>query len=54
MAVTAKTSWIGLAILFLVMVLIATAVFYWQHITGSSPVHALLSFTTLAQVSEGC
>jgi DNA-binding transcriptional regulator of glucitol operon len=54
MVVSAKASWIGLIVLFLIMFLIAAAVFYWQHTTGSSPVHALLSFTTLAEVVEGC
>ena len=54
MAISAKASWIGLVILFLVMILITAAVCYWQHITGTSPVHALLSLTTLAQVAEGC
>ena len=54
MVVSAKASWIGLIVLFLVMILITVAVLYWQHITGTSPVHALLSLTTLAQVSQGC
>lgn len=54
MVVTAKASWVGLVVLFLVIVLITTAVFYWQHTTGTSPVHALLSLTTLAQVGQGC
>lgn len=54
MTVSAKAGWIGLIALFLVMVLIAVAVFYWQHVTGSNLTHTLLSFTTLAQVAEGC
>jgi hypothetical protein len=54
MAVSAKASWIGLVILFLVMVLITAAILYWQHITGTNPIHALLSLTTLAQVGTGC
>ena len=54
MVVTAKASWIGLIVLFLVIILIAAAVFYWQHVTGTNPVHSLLSFTTLAEVVEGC
>jgi hypothetical protein len=54
MVVSAKASWIGLIVLFLVMVLITVAALYWQHTTGSSPVHALLSFTTLAEVVQGC
>ena len=54
MVVSAKASWIGLIVLFLVIILLIAAVFYWQHTTGSSPVHVLLSLTTLAQIGEGC
>ena len=54
MVISAKVSWIGFAILFLIMVLITVAIFYWQHVTGSNLTHALLSLTTLVQVAEGC
>ena len=54
MVVSAKASWIGLIVLFLVMALITVAVLYWQHVTSSNLTHALLSLTTLAQVAEGC
>lgn len=54
MVVTAKASWIGFVVLFLILVLATVAVIYWQHTTGSNLTHALLSLTTLAQVGEGC
>lgn len=54
MVVTAKATWIGLIVLFLVIILVIASALYWQHTTGTSPVHALLSFTTLAQVAQGC
>jgi hypothetical protein len=54
MVISTKASWIGLVILCLVIILITAAVFYWQHVTGTSSIHALLSLTTLAQIAEGC
>ena len=39
--VTARQTWIGLVILFLVALLIVVAAFYWQHVTGASISHLL-------------
>ena len=54
MVVTAKATWIGFAVLFLVIVLMAAAIVFWQHMTGAGVTHLLLSLATLGQVSTGC
>ncbi len=54
MVVTARDTRIGFALLFLVIALLAVALVFWQHLTGMSITHLLLSFTTLPQVGIGC
>ena len=51
--VTTKATWTGLAVLLLVMMLIAVALFYWHHVTGASMTH-LLAFIPQPGVGQGC
>jgi hypothetical protein len=39
--VTIRQTWIGLAVLLLVMLLIVVAALYWQHVTGVNYLHVL-------------
>ena len=39
--ITVRQTWIGLVVLFLVMLLIVVAALYWQHVTGVSFSHLL-------------
>lgn len=54
MVVTSRATWVGFAVLFLVIVLMAAAIVFWQHMTGSGITHLLLSAATMAQVGFGC
>jgi hypothetical protein len=51
--VTAKASWIGLGVLFVVVLLVIAAVLSWHHVTGASLVH-LFGFFPKGGVGHGC
>jgi hypothetical protein len=53
MSLTVRQFWVGLLILFLVMLLVLVASVYWQHITGVNPLH-LLADDPGAQTTHGC
>ena len=44
MTVTARQAWVGFLILFVVVLLVAAAV-YWHHVTGLNPLHLLADHT---------
>jgi hypothetical protein len=48
--VTVKQAWIGLAVLFLVALLIVIFTLYWQHVTGVNTLPLLAPYT----VPVGC
>jgi len=51
--VTVKQTWIGLVVLFLVVLLVIAATLYWQHVTGMNVLH-LLADGPDGQVGHGC
>ncbi len=51
--VTVKQAWIGLVLLFLVVMLIVFFAVYWQHVTGMNTLHMLLAFGP-DSVGQGC
>jgi hypothetical protein len=51
--IAVKAIWIGLAVLFLVLLLMAVAIVSWHHVTGASLVH-LLGFVPKDNVTTGC
>ncbi len=50
---TIRQAWIGLLILFLVVLLVVVAATYWQHVTGASAAH-LLAFIPQPGAGQGC
>ena len=50
--VTARQAWIGLLILFLVMLIVVVAAVYWHHVTGVNPLHLLADGPDF--VTHGC
>jgi disulfide bond formation protein DsbB len=50
--IAAKQAWISLLILFLVMLLVVVAAVYWQHVTGSNPLHLLADSPD--HIIQGC
>ena len=52
--VTARQAWIGLVLLFLVIMLIVIFAVYWQHVTGMNTLHMLLADGSDKPVPEGC
>jgi uncharacterized membrane protein AbrB (regulator of aidB expression) len=53
MTVSARQAWVGFLILFVVMLLVLTAAFYWHHVTGVNPLH-LIADVPGAQTTHGC
>ncbi len=51
--VTVKQAWIGLVLLFLVVMLIVIFAVYWQHVTGMNTLHMLLALRP-DPASQGC
>jgi hypothetical protein len=51
--VTVKQAWIGLVLLFLVVMLIVIFAVYWQHVTGMNTLHMLLAFGP-DHIGQGC
>jgi hypothetical protein len=47
--ITARHTWVGFVILFLVALLIVVAAMYWQHVTGTNLMHLLAE-----DQSHGC
>ena len=51
--VTTRQAWIGLVILFLVVLLVVVAMVYWQHVTGVNTWHSL-AFILHPEGTSGC
>ena len=52
--VTARQTWVGFVILFLVALLIVVAAIYWQHVTGTSVLHILAVHPYPDGIGQGC
>ena len=52
--ITIRQAWIGIVVLFLVMLLILVALVYWQHVTGVNTLHLLLADGGTGIPTQGC
>ena len=50
--ITARQAWVGLLILFLVMLLVVVFAVYWHHVTGVNYLHLLADGN--GPITQGC
>jgi len=52
--VTTRQAWLGFVVLLLVILLVAVATLYWQHLTGMNYLHVIAQILPPTGSGAGC